>query len=93
MRIDRTSGIPPHELPDRVPSPGAKPTGETPDGRPIPDDPQIRHLHEKYTPQAGTVDAVNLQAVADARKLLESGQLASPEAVERAAESILALGF
>jgi len=93
MRVDRTSGTPPHELPDRVPSPGSKPTGETPDGRPIPDDPQILHLHEKYAPQAGAVEAVNLQAVADARKLLKSGQLDSPEAVERAAEAILALGF
>jgi hypothetical protein len=36
---------------------------------------------------------VNVDAVAEAKRLLESGELSSPEAIRRAAESMLRLGI
>ncbi len=42
--------------------------------------------------QAGAVEEVNLQAVEEARRLLENGQLDTPEAAESAARNIIERG-
>jgi len=55
-------------------------------------DPWVGYLHKTYAPRAAGTAEVNPQAVAEARKLLESGQLDTPEAVRRAAEAILTRG-
>ncbi len=46
-----------------------------------------------YIQKAAACDEVNRQAVAEAKKLLESGQLDTPEAVKRAAERIVSMGI
>ena len=46
-----------------------------------------------YIQQAVACEEVDTQAVVEAKKLLESGQLDTPEAAARAAESILSLGI
>ena len=48
---------------------------------------------EPYVREAIASQEVNQQAVAEAIKLLESGQLDTPEAIARAAESILFRGI
>lgn len=49
--------------------------------------------YKPYIQKAAVSDEVNLQAVADAKKLLESGQLDTPEAAIRAAEMIISTGI
>lgn len=53
----------------------------------------IEPRNARYIQQAGEVDEVNLQAVEEARKLLESGQLDAPEAAGKLAEKILRFGL
>jgi len=43
--------------------------------------------------QAAGVPDVNAQAVAEAKRLLKSGELSSPEAISRAAEAMLRRGI
>ena len=46
-----------------------------------------------YIQKAAVCDEVNTQAVAEAKELLESGQLDTPEAAKRAAERIISMGI
>ena len=46
-----------------------------------------------YTPKAAACEDVNLQAVAEALRLLEAGQLDTPQAARQAAENILSMGL
>ncbi|MCK4626684.1 MAG: hypothetical protein KAV00_15325 [Phycisphaerae bacterium] len=46
-----------------------------------------------YIQKASACDEVNHQSVAEAKKLLESGQLDTPEAAKRAAERIISMGI
>ncbi len=48
---------------------------------------------QTYIRKASACEEINLQAVADAKKMVESGQLDTQEAVERAAEGILSMGI
>jgi len=48
--------------------------------------------HKPYVRKALEADEIDLQAVQEAKRLLESGQLFSPEAVRRAARNLLADG-
>ena len=93
MRIDGTSGPEPHGLPEGTSAPrGPKPrTGPKTHG-PAPDDPQIRYLQEVYLEKVAAVEEVNHQSVAEARELLESGQLDTTQAIRRAAEAIARVG-
>ena len=50
-------------------------------------------VHESYIRRAVASDDVDLQAVAEAKKLLESGQLETPGAIARAAENIVIRGI
>lgn len=51
--------------------------------------PQQQH----YVQQAAACDEIDLQAVAEARRLIEAGELDTPAAIERAAERILTQGL
>ena len=48
---------------------------------------------KQYVLSAAGAEEVNRQSVAEARELLRSGKLDSPEAARRAAEAILSLGI
>jgi len=50
-------------------------------------------VHRAYADKAAAFDAVDAAAVAEARKLLESSQLDTPEAAQRAADAILSRGL
>ena len=50
-------------------------------------------VHESYIRRAVASDDVDLQAVAEAKKLLESGQLDTPGAIAQAAENIVIRGI
>lgn len=94
MRIDGTYGLGPGGLATGRAQEGKSKRASQPainDGT-IPDDPEIRHRHQKYLNQARTCDQVDTQAIAEARELLKSGELASPEAISRAAQAIIDLG-
>jgi hypothetical protein len=74
------------DLAPRAPGPANK---ERPDGPA-----SVYHAdaaHQAYVQKALAAEQVDHQAVAEARKLLASGQLDTPEAADRAAEAILRL--
>jgi len=50
-------------------------------------------VHESYIRRAIAGDDVDLQAVAEAKRLIEAGQLDTPEAIARAAENIVVRGI
>lgn len=84
-----------------TPSSGAEPTRrkveprakETDDARPseVPAGPEPDT--RGYVEKARAAGAINTAAVAEARRLLESGELDTPEAARRAAEAILEQGL
>jgi len=94
VRIDGTSGTDPRKI-----SQGAACQSESqrPTRHDAPDaattDPLIGYLHKMYAPRAAGTAEVNQQAIAAARRLLESGQLDTPQAIRRAAEAILTRGI
>lgn len=53
----------------------------------------VERQHAAYIQQAAASDELNLGAVEDARKMLESGELDTPEAANRLADSILKFGL
>ena len=73
--------------PQPVGSGGAQPAAQT--GRPE----TTEAVHKSYIRRAVACDDVDLQAVAEAKKLIEAGQLDTPEAVARAAENIVVRGI
>ncbi|MBM4019088.1 MAG: hypothetical protein FJ288_12295 [Planctomycetes bacterium] len=92
MHVNRTEGYNTPGVPDGTP--GLAKAG--PEGGARKADPNGVALSESalaaLVRQAAAADEVNSGAVADARRLLESGQLDTPEAIRRAAESILNRG-
>ena len=50
-------------------------------------------VHESYIRKAVASESVDLQAVAEAKALLETGQLDTPGAIARAAENIVIRGI
>jgi len=54
---------------------------------------QLQAESAEYLPQALAAREVNLDAVAEAKRLIESGALETPEAARRAAEAILKFGL
>ena len=92
MRIDPTHGTEPHGLADGKPG-SAKPTRPAgTEQRPTADSAELLAAHKPYVSKAMEGDEINLQAVQEARRLLESGELFSPEAILRAARNLLADG-
>ena len=92
MRIDPTHGPEPHGLPEGKPG-AAKPTRPAgAEQKPTADSAEVIPAHKSYVRKAMEADEIDLQAVQEARKLLESGQLLTGEAVRRAAQSVLEEG-
>jgi hypothetical protein len=93
MQIERTDGLNPRGVPDNstgplrsAGNPGAKEAA--PDSQPT-----AETATEALVRQAATADEINLTAVEEARRLLESGQLDNPEAIRRAAAALLDQGI
>jgi len=94
MRIDGTAGAGPQGLPeDKAWASKSRPTAGPAGPELTPDDPQVRYLHGKYSQQACLVNEIDDEAITEARRLLRTGQLDTPQAIRRAAEAILALGL
>ena len=92
MRIDPTHGPEPQGLPEGKPG-ATKPTGPAgAEEKPTTDSAELLATHKPYVRKAMEADEIDLQAVQEAKRLLESGQLFSPEAVLRAARNLLADG-
>lgn len=92
MRIDPTHGPEPHGVPEGKPG-AAKPTRPAgAEGKPTGDSAEVLPAHKPYVRKAMEADEIDLQAVEEARKLLESGELFTPEAVGRAARNVLTQG-
>ena len=53
----------------------------------------VDQAYRPYIQKAGEGDELNLQAITEAKKLIESGELDSPEAIARTAERILSMGI
>ena len=93
MRVEGTHDIGPRDFPNG-PNAASKPNratgGSSESGSPASGgvESQLEALIKKV--KAG--DEINSQAVAEAQKLLESGELDSPEAIERAAEALIRFG-
>ena len=66
---------------------GASQTAQT--GRPK----ASEAVHESYIRKAVNSEAVDMQAVAEAKMMLESGQLDNPEAIVQAAQNIVVKGI
>jgi hypothetical protein len=93
MQIGRSEGIDPQGLPDAAGKllktgqalSAAHKATEGPEAA----DPKVA----EYARAAAGAEEVRPEAVKEARALLESGQLTSPEALQRTAESLLRLGI
>jgi hypothetical protein len=94
MHVDRTNGYSPSGLPNgtpAVPKPGAA-AGDLKRAVHKADD-RTETEAAAWTRQALAADEIDRTAVAEARRLLESGQLATPQAMRKAAESLLERGI
>ena len=94
MRIDGPNRVQVHgpsEADGKAPrSPRPSDTGHTTAaGQYLPADAE----YEPYLRKVRACQEVNLQAVAEAKELLDTGQLDSPEAAARAAEQIISTGI
>ena len=86
MRIDGTNRLAPRDLTDSASAAKAPKTGladATAAG------PELCRSAESFAKQALAVDDVNKQAVAEAKELIRSGKLDTPEAIRRTAQAIL----
>jgi len=50
-------------------------------------------VHQSYIRKAAASQDLNAEAIAEARKLIEAGQLDTPEAIAKAAENIIDKGI
>ena len=93
MLIGRSEGIDPQGLPD--PTGKLLKTGQAITGaRKATEEPQAADPKvAEYARTAAAAEEVRPEAVKEARALLESGQLTSPDALQRTAESLLRLGI
>ena len=93
MRIEGTQGAGTNGLNEPAGGVGkyvkAPPASAAKSGKAI----EFDSVHRAYALQAAACEPVNLAAVAEAQKLLESGQLDTPEAALRAADAILSRGL
>lgn len=90
MRIDVTSGAGPYKAAD-----GKADKAKEAKGQPASSGPKGAEVilsQEGLIAAARNAEEINTQAVEEARGLLESGQLDTAEAAERAAKAILDLG-
>jgi hypothetical protein len=92
MRIDGTygpgiTGLPP----EKTPAPQGGKAGQAAIATGAPADLYV--AQKELIAAATAAPGINRQAVAEARELLKSGKLDTPEAAQRAAESILDQGI
>jgi len=92
MHIEPTQGFDALGSPDGA---GNAPEPVPPAGRGKPNEtsPEERGIPASYIDQAAAAPEIRSEAVAEARRLLASGELDTPEAAEAAAETILTLGI
>ena len=94
MRIDGTNSAQPRNVADAL---GELAQGAARAGKTAPDQPTqaaaMEHSQQKYVDAAMSASDVNLQAVEEARSLLASGALDSPDALRRAAQNMLDRGL
>lgn len=89
MRIDGTSDIQRRSIQDNMaPASGARAEAVVPMEQ---GQVQVQQDCAAYIQKAGQVEDVNLQAVAEAKRLMQTGQLDTPEALLRAANNMLTL--
>jgi hypothetical protein len=93
MQIQPTNPYNPPGGPDGTPGlPKAEPVGA--DSQRIRRTPPAAQSEvEALARQAAETEEINQAAVAEAKKLLQSGELSSPEAIRRAAENLLNRGI
>ena len=93
MRISGPDGLPPrgaHEAAKADAKIAGSAGRSTPTAAP---DAELLSSYRPYIEKADQVAEMDLHAIADAKALLASGELDSPQAVRRAAETILNLGI
>jgi len=94
MHIERTNGLGGPNAADGgqlLPRPGSKAGGVR---KAADDDADVQTpAGVDFTQMAKTAPDVNTDAVAEARRLMDSGELSSPEAIRRAAESMIQRGI
>lgn len=94
MHIERTQGFDALGLPDPAKNlPKADQTSAAARRAGEPAGASAGAGFEPYILRAADAPAVRSEAVQEARRLLASGELDTPEAVQRAAEAILRLGI
>jgi hypothetical protein len=94
MQIEPTHGFDAVGSPDgtrKPPQPGEVPPAGRGDAAETPKDEQT--VPSSYVERAAAADEVRRDAVAEARRLLATGELDTPEAAAAAAEAILTLGI
>ncbi len=94
MRIDGTHGLDPNAPAERQGPPArnaSKAAAASPEGGV--DGSQILAAHRKLIAQASRADEIDLQAVEEARRLIASGELDTPQGASRAAQAIIDLGL
>lgn len=95
MQIERTNGPELPGIQDGVrgaAKPGARPRDGA-DAAAGPDDAALRAEAETLAVKARKAPEINQDAVAETRRLLAAGQLATPDAIRRAAQTILRDGI
>jgi hypothetical protein len=93
MQVERTNGFPspgrPEEA-DGFPKPASYANRV---GRPVESVPEVTAGElQELAKQAAAAPEINWDAVTEARKLVESGGLSTPEAIQNAAKRLLDLG-
>jgi len=94
MQIDSTQGFDALGAPDgarNVPHPEPTPSANREKRSETP--PAATGIPTSYMKQAAAAETVRPEAVAEAKRLLASGDLDTPEAARQAAEAILTLGI
>ena len=93
VRIDRPSGLDIYDTPARDKAQRLDAPGGRGAQRQVGDDVVISTPPQRYVREALAAEDVDLAAIAEAKRLIASGQLDTPEAVKRAAEAIVELGI
>ena len=93
MRLDGPQGLPPNSLPQKVPPANIPETSTSRSGATNEVDSEVLSANIDYIRQAIETEEMDAAAVAEARRLLASGELDTPEAAARAAELIIKLGL
>lgn len=94
MRIDGANSLRPHDPSGaaKPPQDSSRPSGAA-DARKTARDSEIESMLAPYLRAAMAGEEIDEQAVAEARRLLQSGQLDTPEGARRAAEALMRLGI